>query len=260
VHDCDRFARRLLLAVLVPLVSGGLIVGVVNAVLASPSPSPSAGKIVLRVGWIMDPDSLNPFIGINLTSYQIWNLNYDLLVGLDAATLVPTRGAEATGLATDWNVSPDGKTWTFTLRRNAVWQDGHGAVTAADVAFTYNYVIDNDLAAYTPYTAGLKRVEALDDHTVRFDCTYPKADMLMAANALPILPEHMWSKVSPKDAARSFANKPPVLGSGPFQCVEFKKGAYVKMVANWSYWRGAPKIDELMFEFYTNADTMVWDL
>ena len=49
------------------------------------------------------------------------------------------------------------------------------------------------------------------------------------------------------------------MGSGPFQTVEFKKGEYVRMVANKDYWRGAPKIDEVLFQTYTNADTMVQD-
>ena len=77
---------------------------------------------------------------------------------------------------------------------------------------------------------------------------------------VPILPEHIWSKISGKDAANKYANTPPFVGSGPFQCVEWKKNSYVKLVANPGYWRGAPTIQELYFDYYTNPDTMVQDL
>jgi peptide/nickel transport system substrate-binding protein len=93
---------------------------------------------------------------------------------------------------------------------------------------------------------------------VRMECAQPKANML--SFWVPILPEHIWSKISGKDASGKYANKPPFVGSGPFQCVEWKKNSYLKLVANPGYWRGAPKIDELYFEYFTNADTMVQDL
>ena len=154
-------------------------------------------------------------------------------------------------------MTPDGKTWTFTIRDNAKWHDGV-PLTAKDVAFTYNYIIDNELANFTSYTQGINKAVAVDDTTVRFDCSQPKANMLRVY--VPIVPEHIWSKVSGKDAGLGYANKPPFVGSGPFKCVEWKKNSYVKLVANKDYWRGAPKIDELLFEYYTNADTMVQDL
>ena len=123
-------------------------------------------------------------------------------------------------------------------------------------AFTYNYIIDNELEAYTSYTVGLEHVEAVDDLTARFICSRPKSNML--GMWVPIVPEHIWSKVSPKDGANTFQNKPPIVGTGPFQVVDFnKQNHFVRMVANKDYWRGAPLIDEVVFTAYTNPDTMV---
>jgi peptide/nickel transport system substrate-binding protein len=82
----------------------------------------------------------------------------------------------------------------------------------------------------------------------------------MLAMTVPILPEHIWSSVSPKDATTSYQNPVPIVGSGPFQVTESKKGSYVKLEANKHYWKGAPKIDELIFEMYQNPDTMLQDL
>ena len=224
---------------------------------AAGAPSPAAGTVVYKVGWLAEPDNLNPFIGYLWSSFEMWYLAYDPLVGYDYGELKPIKGEDSPGLATDWTTSPDGKTWTFTIRGGVKWQDGQ-PLTAADVAFTYNYIIDNELSNFTTYTEGIIRAVAVDDTTVRFDCSQPKANMLRIW--APILPAHIWSKISGKDAAGKFANAPPFVGSGPFQCVEWKKNSYVKLVANPDYWRGAPSIDELLFEYYTNADTMVQDL
>ena len=77
---------------------------------------------------------------------------------------------------------------------------------------------------------------------------------------MPILPKHIWEHVSPQAAATSYQNKPPIVGSGPFQTVAFKKGSYVEMVRNPYYWGKKPTVDEIYFEMYQNPDTMVQDL
>jgi len=54
-------------------------------VAGSESLSPAAGKTTLRLGWTSDPDNLNPFIGCPSSSYEIWALDYELLVGFRAS-------------------------------------------------------------------------------------------------------------------------------------------------------------------------------
>jgi peptide/nickel transport system substrate-binding protein len=225
----------------------------------SPSPAASAdsGKIIYRVGWTGDADNLNPFIGYVSPSFEVWYLTYDSLIGYDPATLSPTEGENATGLATGWTTSEDGLTWTFTLRQNATWDDGE-PLTADDVAFTYNYIIQNDMENFTAYTNLIETVTAIDDYTVEFQCSKPKPDM--TRHWVPILPEHVWSGMSAKDAGKNFQNPPPIVGSGPFKCMEWKKNSYIKMVANPNWWGPKPKIDEIYFMYFTNADTMVQDL
>jgi peptide/nickel transport system substrate-binding protein len=137
------------------------------------------------------------------------------------------------------------------------WQDGV-PFTAHDVAFTYNYILDNNLSAYASYLALVKSVTAPDDSTVVITCSRAKANMLSLW--IPIVPEHIWSKIPGKAAENTFVNKPPIIGTGPFQTVEVQKSRYVRMVANKDYWKGAPKIDEILFNTYQNADTMVEEL
>jgi len=226
------------------------VVGVARAG-ASSSPAPAA-KVSLHIGWVQEPDNLNPFIGIQGTDYMLWHMNYDFLVGFDAKTLEPRPE-----LATKWEVSPDGKMWTFTIRGDSKWQDGV-PVTARDVAFTFNYINDNKLLNLATYTSGITKAVAVDDTHVQIYTAKPKANMLRMI--VPILPEHIWSKISGKAATTSYQNKPPIVGDGPFQIVEWQKGKFIRLAANPTYWGGKPKVDEVVLELYTNPDTMAQDL
>ena len=162
----QRFRRSragLTVAVAAVLVAG-VVWGVVGALASSTPPSPTAGATVLHVGWTAEPDNLNPFIGYESSALEIFHLNYDFLVGFRASDLQPVPE-----LATSWSHSPDGKTWTFNLRHGVTWQDGV-PFTARDVVFTFDYVIKNQLTNFTTYTEFIKKVVAVNDYTVRFDC------------------------------------------------------------------------------------------
>ena len=82
------------------LLAAGLASGLGSALAADPSASPAGDKVVLHVGWTNDPDNLNPFIGAETSSYEIWLLNYDFLTGY-SLDLKPTPD-----LATSWETSP----------------------------------------------------------------------------------------------------------------------------------------------------------
>jgi peptide/nickel transport system substrate-binding protein len=226
------------------------------AAASSPAPSPSSsdasGKVVYRVGVLEYIDSLNPFVGYTGVDYSVYHLNYDFLVGFEPQKLQPRPE-----YAESWSSSPDGLTWTFKIRPGMTWQDGEPA-TARDAAFTFNYILDNELSAFTGYLTFVKKVTAPDGATLVIELSKPKADILQMK--VPMLPEHIWSKVSPKAAETSFKNGPVTIGSGPYQVVENKHNSYCRLVPNQSYWGGPPKVDELYFESYQNADTMVQDL
>jgi peptide/nickel transport system substrate-binding protein len=215
--------------------------------LASASSPPAAGETTtLRLGWIQDVENLNPFIGFG-SSYEVWCLNYDFLVGYD-----PKDGSPRAEIAESWETSANGRVWTFHIRRGVTWQDGK-PLTARDVAFSFNYIVDNQLSAYATYIKLIERAEVVDEYTARVVCSQPKADMLRVY--LYVLPQHIWSKIDPRTVEVSYRNLPPIVGSGPFQCVEWKKGQYVRMKANEAYWKGAPHVDEVVFEFSTPTRT-----
>jgi len=249
-----RAALRLTALLLVVLAA--VLVFSAAAGAASPSPSASTDKVVLKIGWTVEPDTLNPFIGWQNQDYEIWSINYSFLFGfgvsdkptLDLAAEYPTP--ENGGL------SADGKVWTIKLRPGVKWSDGE-PLTADDVAFTYNYIVKNQMFNMALATRGIVGAKAIDPTTVQITCSRPKADMMRIF--IPILPQHVWSKVTPKAAETSFTNPVPIVGSGPFFTAEFVKGKFLRMERNPYYYGKAPTVDEIIFATYQNPDTMTID-
>ena len=238
--------------VLLCVLAVSAVAGVASAG-SSGSPSPAAEKLTLRLGWSESPLNLNPFIGYS-NSYEIWLLNYDTLVAVGADGL-PSK---ETGLAEDWTLSEDEKEWTFKIREGVTWQDGE-PLTARDVAFTFNTIIENKMSLAV-YLKDVEKAVAVDDTTLKVYCSAPKANMLLTQVYIYIVPEHLWGDLSAEAMENTYRNPLPIVGPGPFQTVEFEKDGYVKMVRNPTYWGKQPTIDEVIFQYYTNTDTMVTDL
>ncbi len=212
-------------------------------------PSVPPGSKTFTIGILQDDDSLNPFSGFLVTSYEIYGDTYDNLQGLSAKDLTPSPG-----LATKWTHSDDGLTWTFTIRQGVKWSDGQ-PFTANDVVYTYNRTLTDDTAnaQYSSSVQNIKSVESPDPNTVVFHMKAP--DPVMDNSAVPIIPEHIWSNVSSKDTG-TFANT-EMIGTGPFTMQQWAKGQFIKLKANKNYWGGAPKIDYLVYRVFDDEDAEI---
>ena len=230
-------------AVLVALIS--VLAGVAGA--AAQDSSGEDEKVVFRVGGTNDIDGFNPFKIVEIPSYEVMGLTYDLLVDTS-----PKDSSPVPGLADSWETSDDGLTWTFHLNKDARWHDGK-PVTSEDVAYTYQRILDEEQGLYIDAVKQIDSIETPDKHTVVFTTKKPSVQMLNTY--VYILPKHIWKDV-PADETKSFKNE-PVIGSGPFQAMEWREGQFARLEANPDYFRGAPHVDEVIFQFYDNADTMV---
>ena len=221
-----------------------------TAVAASPSPSPSSGlaEPVFKVGFSYDIDGMNPLVDYSGLTWEIFRLNYNFLTWYD------DRDQPIPELATAWKMSPDGKVWTYTIRPDVKWHDGV-PLTAGDIAFTYNLIRDNQVYFYMSYMKDITKVEAPDDTTLVITSRRPNSQML--AMYVPILPEHLWSKIDPKKLLT--LKDPPTVGSGPFVIEDVQKGRYVKMSANPDYFGGRPYANSVLFQIYTTEDALVQD-
>ena len=235
-----------------------LVLGVADAALGQTTttpPSPAA-KTTLTVGLTYDLYTSNPLRACGCgAEYEFIGINYDMLLNFDQKTLAPAPGlAEEVPSVENGGESKDGLTWTFHIRRGATWNDGV-PMTAHDVAFTYRFVLDNHVGAYDNYLPDHPTFTTPDDYTLVWHASVPTLAPL-APPWIPILPEHIWSKYDgDMKAARLFENIPAV-GTGPFQLVEWKEGELWRMEANPDYWGGAPSIDEIVFRYYANQESM----
>src|SRR5579875_3764135 len=241
---------------LLPLVAAAALLAPSAVAYAASSPSPSASssaparsKTVLTIGISQDPDSLNPFVGILASSYEIYQLAYDTLTGYSAKNFSPTPG-----LAKSWSVSSNGLVWTFTIRSGVKWSDGV-PLTAHDVAYTFNRVMHGSFEQtnYGNYVENIKSVVAPNDTTVVMTTKQPSPSMLHLL--VPILPQHIWEHISEKSVG-TYKNS-AMVGSGPFIMEKRAVGQYVRMRANPNYWGGVPHISEVVFRTFNDQDAMV---
>jgi peptide/nickel transport system substrate-binding protein len=213
---------------------------------AAPSasgPSLPPGSKTFTIGTLQDIDTLNPYTGYLVQSVEIYTDTYDTLQNDSQKDFSPTPG-----LATKWTHTPDGLTWTFTIRQGVKWSDGV-PFTAQDVVYTYHRAL-TDSTANTEYNSDVQNMKSVelgsDPNTVVFHMKAP--DPVMNTLGVPILPEHIWSNVSAKDTG-TFTNT-AMVGTGPFIMQQWAKGQFMKLKANKSYWGGAPKVDYLVYRVF----------
>jgi peptide/nickel transport system substrate-binding protein len=241
----DRFARTL------------AAFGLALAVLLPAASARAATPLVLRIGQVDDLDSLNPFETALELGYEVFTLNYDLLVNFGQ------NNEPVPGFADSWTQSADQLTWTFHIRDGMKWSDGQPA-TSADVVYTYQLELNGTkgggsvgLGYLDPYLRDsfVSSVTAPDPSTVVIKTSRPTSKLV--SSYIPILPQHIWKTVTPANVG-DFKNNPPIVGTGPYQAVEWKSGQYVRLVRNPYYWGKQGAAEQVVIQFFPNApDTMV---
>jgi peptide/nickel transport system substrate-binding protein len=187
-------------------------------VLAPCGPGVPGGRLIIAT--YGDPKTFNPITGNEQSSDEICRHLFASLAGLDW----PSQQA-LPGLAYFWTNSPDGKTWTFKLRKNLRWSDGE-PLTADDVLFTWNDVIYNPDIDNVMRDAFIIRgkkftVSKVDDLTVQVETPEVYAPFLINFGGVPIIPKHILARtVADKTFTSAYGvNWDParVIGSGPFR-------------------------------------------
>ena len=196
---------------------------------------------------------INPLLAVSQTDKDLVELVFSGL------TKTLADGSVLPNLAVSYEISEDGKTYTFFLRDGATFHDGE-PLTAKDVLFTIQMAQHQDVKSpRRPDWEGVV-VTSPDERTVVF--TLPNAYAPFLENTtLGILPEHSWKDVPPEEYPFSTLNTNPI-GSGAFQ---FKSantdhtGAItelrLKSFAN--YILGSPHLRSLKFRFYPNEETLL---
>jgi peptide/nickel transport system substrate-binding protein len=155
-------------------------------------------------------------------------------------------------LATSWDISTDGLTYTYHLREGVTWSDGE-PFTSADVVWTLTQGIGGLANARLALTNA--KVTALDDHTVEIVLPQPSSILqtVLSKAVVKILPEHIYAGT---DMATNPANVAPI-STGPFTFEKWDKGKSISFVRNESYWGDAPYLDGITVSLLSDATTAV---
>ena len=194
-----------------------------------------------------DAESFNPVLDNNATAIAVAEKIYPRLVGQD-----PQSGAiTPTELAESWEIAPDGRVYTFTLRSNVTWSDGQ-PVSAADFLFTYG-AMASDLAQ-SPFrgrTANIERIEAPDPGTVVI--TLREADCaILHSLRQPLLPAHRYA-ADLSDLQTNPLNAAPSVSAGPFAFVERAPGQQIVLARNPAYWKGPARMERWILRVIPDA-------
>ncbi len=164
------------------------------------------------------------------------------------------KGEIVPDLATRWEVSDDGLTYTFHLRRDVRWHDG-ASFTADDIVFTIKAIQDPDFQGI-PYLADLWRtvtIKKIDDYTVSFTLQEPFAPFI-DYTTVGILPAHTLQNIEAKALPQARFNNQPV-GTGLFQ-VEELSARHIVLRANPHFYGARPYLSTIEFRFYPDYESI----
>ena len=216
---------------------------------AAPAGAAAQSSATITISLNADPPSLDPAFSSAFVDRQVHNSIYDKLVDLDASgKIVPM-------LATEWKVSDDGLTYTFTLREGVKFHDGTDFNAEAVKANLERYRTAEKSTRKNELKA-VDTIEAVDAKTLKITLKEPFAPFLS------VLTDRSGMMVSPKavtDQNGDIRNQP--VGTGPFKYESRVKGDTITLVRNDQYWQaGFPKAAKIVYKILTDPNTALVNL
>jgi peptide/nickel transport system substrate-binding protein len=203
----------------------------------------SAQQTTLRVGMasagigVLDPHLNSTTPGRGFLQHV-----FSGLVRLPPGSMNP--GDMEPDLAERWESTPDGLTWTFHLRRGVQCHHGFGEFTAEDAAFSLRRAATRETSAFSSDYVAFDRIEATDSHTLRI--TLKNTIPSLLGVVMNYAGGFMVCKAAVEQMGNEGFRRRPV-GTGPFAFAEYVPQQFGRLTAHDQYFRGAPRIREVMF-------------
>ncbi len=206
----------------------------------------------LNYGEYGRPSTLDPITSNDMISMRIIELIFNGLVGInEKQEIVPE-------LAERWEISEDGKYYTFYLRQDVMWHPKEGEepapFTADDVVFTYNIMMHpKTITSMKVRYEFIESVTKMDDYTVQFTLKRPILNAL-AKFSFKVIPQH--GPANPEFLSREdpFVQKP--IGTGPYLLKNITADREVILVANEDYFKGRPHINKFAARPFADQNIM----
>lgn len=208
--------------------------------------APEIGKYggTYVVSQISDPRTFNPVVVQDTASGAVTGAIFESLVDEDYLT-----GEIVPALAESWTVSPDGRTWTFTLREGVQWSDGR-PLTTEDVAFSAQAIftegVDNSAVDLLTFQDKPLRWHVVDKRHIQFitpRAICPVGLFLRLIGAITVVPKHKLGGAlakSGEEFTRTWgidANPKDIVGTGPFILQSYVPAQRVTLLRNPNYWQ-----------------------
>lgn len=233
MHQVQRASRILMIAV---AASVALVVPGASGQVAEPAVP------LVRLPFPQDDGSLTPYT-FEL-GYSLMALVYDTLMWRDE------QGVPQPWLAQSVEQSVDARQVTLRLADGVRWHDGV-PLSAADVAFSFEYFADRPHPRFTPQLSAIETIEVVDASTVEIGLAHPSLGFPdLPLSDLPILPSHLWRDLPPDQAAPEGL---PV-GSGPYRLSDYRVGQAYRFEANLDYFQGPPAVSVIEVPIITDAE------
>ena len=216
----------------------------------------AAEPVVFRYHNGAEPESLDPAVIEGVPEHSIYMALFEGLVTYDPVSLDAVPGT-----AESWEVSDDGLTWTFNLRKNAVWSDGTPITAqqfvdswlrflAPETAAVYAYLPGMVIKGAAEYNAGeagpeAVAIRALDDHTFQFELTGPAPYVLgmLSHYAFAVVPLHAIDKYGDE-----WTRPENMVSNGPFNLKSWTPQDKLIVEKSETYWdKGNVSLDEIVF-------------
>jgi microcin C transport system substrate-binding protein len=202
---------------------------------------------VLQYNLLGEPQKFNPITGTDAYISVINKLVLDPLLVRDYNTYewIPQ-------LAESYEVSPDGRKFTFKLREGAKFHDGV-PVTAEDVKFSVDAIFIDEYGAFPsrPYLESIEKIEVKDERTVVFHTKDRYFKNLEVLGGLSVVPKHIYGDVEKGKALTS-----TIIGSGPYKVKKYERGQMIILERNQEWigndlpqFAGKYTYDEIVFKF-----------
>jgi peptide/nickel transport system substrate-binding protein len=238
-----------------------VIILLTTALMAACSPGERATPTVRRAettqvtgdaiveGTIGEASTLIPVLASDSASHAVAGQIYNGLIKYDKNLVI------VGDLAESFDISADGLTITFHLRKGVKWHDG-APFTSRDVLYTYRVIIDPKTpTAYAEDFKQVKNISTPDDHTVRVTYDKPFAPAL-ASWGTSILPAHL---LEGQDITKSPLARSPV-GTGPYRFKEWIAGQKIVLEFNPDYFEGRPYLDRYIYRIIPDTSTMYMEM
>lgn len=201
--------------------------------LPPPASSGAAEKKTLSIMMTPSPASLHPLAVLDENTANLMSLITEPAIRISA------DGKFSAGVVQNWDISEDGLTYTFHIRKNVLFHGDYGSVTADDLIFALEKIKNSDTAQceYTKYSNVLSSYEKIDDQTLKVVASRKSRDIFYLMS-FPVIPKSYYEQLGLD------TGKLPI-GTGPY-FVQSNTAEGIVLSPNAAWWQEAPVYDQIV--------------